>query len=91
MTQALIFQQTETSLVTTIDWVQPNWKETSLLSDRVVENIHAKTYIFSDSVVCLGGMSTEPVHTWKKKIQWLLDTDYFKELDRIDVELVELE
>ena len=33
------------------------WKETTLLTDRAVQFAAAKTDVFSDSVLCLGGLS----------------------------------
>ena len=50
-----------------------------------------KTYVFADSVLCLGGISTEPVQAWEKKIKWYLETRYLKELNRIDGEPMEFE
>ena len=34
----------------------------------------SKTYVFSYSVQCLGGISPEPVQAWKVKIKWYLET-----------------
>ena len=45
-------------------------RETTLLTDRAVQLTTAKTYVFSDSVLCLGGISTEPVKAWESKIKW---------------------
>ena len=36
-------------------------RETTLLTDKAVQFATAETYVFSDSVLCLGGISTEPV------------------------------
>ena len=41
--------------------MDPMWRETTLLTDRAVQYTIAKTYVFSDSVLCLGGISLEPV------------------------------
>ena len=60
----LLFQVTG---LTTIDRQQPTWRETTLLTDRVVQFAAAKTYVFSDSVRCLGGVSTELVKAWRKQ------------------------
>ena len=57
MTERLITDQTEITGLTTIDWKQPMWEETILLTDRAVQFATAKTYVFSDSVLCLGGIS----------------------------------
>ena len=50
-----------------IDWNQPVWRESSLLCDRAVHILKSKTYVFADSVPCLGGVSTAPVQAWKDK------------------------
>ena len=42
--------------------------ETTLLTDRAVQFATAKTYVFSDSVLCLGGISDEPVKAWECRI-----------------------
>ena len=68
VTQKLITDQTETTGITTNDWRQPMWTETTLLTDRAVEFATAKTDVFSDSVLCLGGTSTEPVKAWKARL-----------------------
>ena len=90
-TEKLIKDQTEIAGLSTIDWDQPMWRESSLLCDRAVEIMKSKTYVFSDSVLCLGGISPEPVQAWKDKIKWYLETRYLKELDRIDGEPMEFE
>ena len=50
------------------------WRETTLLTDRAVQFATAKTYIFSDSVLCLGGISTQRGRAWERKIKWFLGT-----------------
>ena len=51
-----------------INWDQPMWTESSLLCDRAVRKMKSKSYVFSDSVLCLGGISPEPVEAWKDKL-----------------------
>ena len=51
---------------TTTDWQQLMWRETTLLTDKAVQFATAETYIFSDSVLCLGGISSEPVAACEK-------------------------
>ena len=46
------------------------------------------TVFFSDSVLCLGGISPEPVQAWKDDIKRYLETRYLGDLDRIDGELM---
>ena len=74
-----------------IEWNQPMWRETSLLCDRDVHITKSKTCVFADSVLCLGGISTEPIQAWKDKIKWFLKTRHLKDLDRIDGEPTEFE
>ena len=89
--ERLITDQTEISGLTTIVWQQPMWRETTLLTDRAVQFATAKTYVFSDSVLCLGGISDEPVKARESRIKWFLETRYLKDLDRIDEEPMEFE
>ena len=44
-----------------INWADSLWKQLSLVSDEEVISLsHAKVYIFSDSVLCLGKMHQNP-------------------------------
>ena len=52
---------------------------------------YCKTYVFADSVLCLGSMSAQPVEAWKNKIKSFLGNRYFKDLSRIDGEPMEFE
>ena len=76
VTERFSTDQTEITGLTTIDWQQPTSRETTLLTDRAVECATAKTFVFSDSVLCLGGMSDEPVGVWESRIKWFLETRY---------------
>ena len=91
VSQKLITDQTEIAGITAIDWRQPMWRETTLLTDRAVQLATVKTHVFSDSVLCLGGISIEPVKAWEMKIKWFLETRYLKDLDRIDGKQMEFE
>ena len=67
VTDILIKDQTEITGLTTIYWQQPMWRETTL-----------KTYVFSDSVLCLGGISDEQVKVWESRIKcFFLETHCF--------------
>ena len=47
--------------VTPINWEDVSWKHVSLVSDEEVISLsHAKVYVFSDSVLCLGKMDQNP-------------------------------
>ena len=47
--------------------------------------------VFSNSVLCMGGINSNPVKAWKEKIDWFMNSRQYRELDLIDEELVELE
>ena len=89
--EILIKDQVEITGFSTNDWNQRKWRESSPLCDRVVRIMKSQTYVFSDSVLCLGGIRPEPVQAWKDKITWYLETRYLKELDRNDGEPMEFE
>ena len=88
-TEKLIQEQTEIIGLSTINWNQSVWRESSLLCDGAVRIMKSKTYVFSDSAPCLEGISPEPAQGWKYKIKWYLETRYLNEVDRIDGEPME--
>ena len=49
-----------------INWQANYWKRTTLLTDRAVRLSTAKAYVFSDSVLCVGRISENPVKAWKR-------------------------
>ena len=67
-TEKLIKEQTEITGLSTINWDQFMWRESSLLCVRAVRIMKSKPTFFSDSVLCLGGISPEPVQSWKEKL-----------------------
>ena len=91
VTQKLIEDQKEIGGMTTIDYKDPTWRSTSLLCDKAFEITNAKTYVFADSVLCLGSISDQPVEAWKNQIKWYLETCNLKDLNRIDGEPMEFE
>ena len=91
VTEKLIEDQKEISNVTTIDCKELTWSATSVLCDKAFEITNAKTYVFADSVLCLGSMRDEPIEAWKNKIKWYLENYYLKDLNRIDGESMEFE
>ena len=47
--------------VNTINWVDSSWKHLPLIGDEEVISLsHAKVYVGSDSVLCLGKMNENP-------------------------------
>ena len=91
MNATLIKDQKEVIGLTTIDYKQPTWRSTTRVCDKAIEITIAKTYVFADSVLYLGGISTEPVQTRENKKKWYLETRYLEELNRIDGEPMEFE
>ena len=55
------------------------------------EYANPKVHVFSDSVLCMERMGDDPIGSWKNKIQWYSDTNYFSELNRIDGKPMEFE
>ena len=49
-------------------------ERTTLLTDGAVQPSTAKAYVFSDSVVCMGRISENPVKAWKEKIAWFMNS-----------------
>ena len=64
VTERLIKDRTEISGLTTIDYEQLTWRSTTLLCDKAVEITNANTSVLSDSVLCQGGISDQPVEAW---------------------------
>ena len=87
----LIRDQTEIIGVTMIDFKELAKRSTSLLCSRAYQITHAETYIFSDSVPCVGKVGDEPIEVWKNKIRWYLENNHLKDLNRIDGKPTEFE
>ena len=54
---------------------------------------HAKVYVFSDSVLCLGKMNQNPTSNtaWERQLDWFKDSSQYRTLDTIDGEPMEFE
>ena len=80
--------------VTPINWEDSSWKQLSLVSDEEVISLsHAKVYVFSDSVLCLGKMNENPESNsaWEEKFTWFKSSSQYRTLDIIDGEPKEFE
>ena len=53
------------------------------IRDRLAAKAVAKTDVFSDSVLCIGRMSENPVTTWNEKIDWLMNSFRVEDFTRI--------
>ena len=80
--------------VNTINWEDSSWKHLSLVGDEeVISLLHTKVYVFSDSVLCLGKMSENPLSNtvWEDKLTWFKSSSQYRTLDTFDVEPMEFE
>ena len=80
--------------VKTINWEESSWKYLSLIGDeQVISLSHAKVYVFSDSVLCLGKMNENPQSNmaWEDRLTWFKSSPEYRALDRIDGEPMEFE
>ena len=91
VTERLITDQTEITGLTTIDWQKPMCRETTLLTDRAVQFATAKTYVFSDSVLCLEVSVLNKSKHGKVRLNGFWKHVIFQEWDRIDGGPVEFE
>ena len=82
--EKLISEQAETTGVSTTIFKELTWVSTSLLCSRAYWITNAKTYVFSDSVLCVGKMGEDPIATWRAKLNGIRTTITFKHMNRID-------
>ena len=79
----------------TINWGDSAWKKHLALigGEEVVSLSRAKVYVFSDSVLCFGKMSENPLLNivWEDKLTWFQDSSQYRTLDTIDGEPMEFE
>ena len=90
----IVGQSAEIYGVKTMNWENSSWKYLSLIGDEEVINLsHAKVYVFSDSVLCLGKVNQNPTSNtvWEEKLSWFKDSPQYKTLDTIDCEPMEFE
>ena len=70
--------------VNTIYWSDSSWKYLSLIGgEEVVSLSCAKVYVFSDSVLCFGKMSENPLSNivWEDKLTWFKSSSEYITLD----------
>ena len=74
--------------------VTPIFMETMIFDDEdVISLSHAKAYVFSDSVLCLGKMNENPQSNtvWEDRLTWFKSSPQYRALDRIDGEPMEFD
>ena len=77
-----------------ISWEDSAWKQLSLVGDEEVISLsHAKVYVFSDSVLCLGKVNQNPTSNavWERQLDCFKDPSQYRALDTIDGEPMEFE
>ena len=90
----IVEQSDEIYGVNTINWDDSSWKHLSLIGDEEVISLsHAKVYVFSDSLLCLGKMNHNPTSNsaWEEKLTWFKSSSQYRTLDTIDGEPMEFE
>ena len=83
----IVVQSDEIHGVTPINWEDSSWKQLSLIGDEEVISLsHAKVYVFSDSVLCLGKMHQNPQsnYAWEDRLMWFKSSSQYRALDTID-------
>ena len=80
-TEKLISGQTVTTDISLINFQDCRWVSTSLLHSRASQYATAKVYVFSDSVLCLEKMGSDPVESWKKQMQWYSENSLLQRIE----------
>ena len=95
ITEKLITEQSDQIFgMSTFQWEHSSRKYLSLIGDEEVITLsHAKVYVFSDSVLCLGKMNENPQsnYAWEDKLGWFKTSPEYRDLDRIDGESMDFE
>ena len=90
--KSTVGQSDEINGVNPTDWEDSSWKQISLVSDEEVISLsHAKVYVFSVSVLCLGKMNENPESktVWEEKLTWFKSSPEYRGSDKIDGEPME--
>ena len=95
ISEKLIVGQSDEMLgVSQINWEDSSWQQSSLVNDEEVISLsHAKVYVFSESVLCLGKVNQNPTSNtvWERQLGWFKDSPHNRTLDTIDGEPMEFE
>ena len=77
MSEKLIVGQSDEIFgVSQINWEDSPCRQLSLVNDdEVISLSHAKVYVFSDSVLCLGKVTQNPTSStaWEQQLGWFKD------------------
>ena len=94
ISEKLIVEQSDEIFgVSQINWEDSPWRQLSLVNDEEVISLsHAKVYVFSDSVLCLGKVNQNPASktVWEEQLSCGSKIHHNTEtLDTIDGEPME--
>ena len=92
--QLIMEQSDEIFGVSQISWESSPWKQLSLVNDEIVISLsHAKVYVFSEPVLCLGKVNQNPTSNtaWEENSSWFKDSSQYRTVDTIDGEPMEFE
>ena len=65
--------------VSPLNWEDSSWRQLSLVNDEEFISLpHAKIYVFSDSVLCLGKVNQNPTSNtvWEEQLGWFKDSPH---------------
>ena len=95
ISEKLILEQSDEIFgVSQIGWDNSPWKQLFLVNDdEVIGLLHAKVYVFLDSVLCLGKVNQNPTSNTagEQQLDWFKDSSQYRTLDTIDGEPMEFE
>ena len=78
ISEKLILEQSDEIFgVSQIRWEDSPWKHSSMVNDEEIISLsHAKVYVFSDSVLCLGKVNQNPTSNivWEQQLDWFKDS-----------------
>ena len=94
ISEKLIVDQSDEIFACQMSWENTLWKQLSLVNDEEVISLsHAKVYVFSDSVFCLGKVNQNPTSNtvWEEQLGWFKDSPQYRTLGTIDGEPMEFD
>ena len=84
--QLILEQSDEIFGVSRISLKKSPCKQLSLVNDEEVISLsHAKVYVFSDSVLCLGKMNQNPTSNtaWEQQLDWFKKSSQYRTLTQL--------
>ena len=57
----------------------PRDVDKQIVQKKAYQITNTKTYVFSDSVLCVGKLGDDPFAIWKSKIKWYSENNHVKD------------